>query len=611
MKRSWTSTLIAVTIVLVLTFFFALQIRWLTQASEADRERMQRRVEADTRRFAEDFNRELQALYINFQIGADKWRSGDLTEFNERYAYWSKQAADPRLVQRIVFVETGRESKPQEYDPASGRFVPAKLDTRLEELIKRTTPGGPIRNVHDDLFALNLPIYDLELEMQRITVTRNGQSSLDVKPPNRYGNLIITLDEDIVKGDLLPELARKYFPNRDFSVSVSDRGRDPVFSTGNINDHVDASAGLWDLAAENMVFFTSRELRQSVRDLSENRVVITRRMENGATSVPQPPQVTVGRSGDAVRFEVDRSKEAVGPVTSTTAAASKREDIWKLQVNHVSGSIDSHISGQRNKGIVLASLVYLLLVGSIGAITFSAFRARQFAQRQMEFVSSVSHEFRTPLAVIYSAGENLADGVTKDGSQVNRYGELIKLEGRKLSAMVEQILEFAGARSGNRKFHFETVEPGSLIESVLAEFTDSPDLWDFQFKTDISPNLPMLEADPEALSAALRNLIQNAVKYSNGNKWLSVSAHNDRKRLTIAVEDKGIGVEPRETERIFEPFYRGKAVVDAQIHGNGLGLSLVKQTAEAHGGRVFVESRPGEGSKFTIELPLSHGKLMR
>jgi len=119
----------------------------------------------------------------------------------------------------------------------------------------------------------------------------------------------------------------------------------------------------------------------------------------------------------------------------------------------------------------------------------------------------------------------------------------------------------------------------------------------------LQSDLPKISADRAALSSAIQNLIANSVKYSNGSWWIKISAANGVGRIRIVVEDKGIGISPGDLRQIFEPFYRSKHVVDAQISGNGLGLNLVKKIVEAHGGKVSVESTAGTGSKFTIELP--------
>jgi signal transduction histidine kinase len=246
----------------------------------------------------------------------------------------------------------------------------------------------------------------------------------------------------------------------------------------------------------------------------------------------------------------------------------------------------------------------LSLLGlAVAAIIYSAQRAKKFAQRQIDFVSSVSHEFRTPLAVIYSAGENLADGVAGDAAQTSKYGELIKGEGRKLSAMVEQILEFAGASSGRQKYNFRRTTVSEVIENAVRECRQLVDQEQVDVETDVDEDLPAINADEDALSRAVQNLITNSVKYRNGHSWVRISAQSGNGVVEIKVEDRGIGISSTELRQIFEPFFRSKDVVDAQIHGNGLGLALVKQIVEAHSGRIFVESEPGKGSVFTIEIP--------
>jgi signal transduction histidine kinase len=288
--------------------------------------------------------------------------------------------------------------------------------------------------------------------------------------------------------------------------------------------------------------------------------------------------------------------------------------IWTLNVQHSAGSLEQFIAGARRKNLAVSFGILSLLGVSIVLIFVSAQRAKTFAQRQIDFVSSVSHEFRTPLAVIYSAGENLADGVAKEETQVSRYGNLIKGEGRKLTAMVEQILDYAGADSGRKKYDLREQNVEEIIENALTECEPLLQEKGFPVEKDIAPNLPNIVADKTALSRALQNLIVNSVKYSNGEKYLKISVRfGSEGKIKIAVEDKGLGIAKKDLPHVFEPFYRSASVVDEQIHGNGLGLSLVKQTVEAHKGEVKVKSEIGSGSKFTIYLPmkikhLSEGK---
>jgi signal transduction histidine kinase len=245
-----------------------------------------------------------------------------------------------------------------------------------------------------------------------------------------------------------------------------------------------------------------------------------------------------------------------------------------------------------------------LLAVSIIFIFISSQRAKSLAQKQMDFVSSVSHEFRTPLAVIYSAGENLTDGVVIEKEKVSKYGKLVKKEGRKLSGMVEQILEFAGANSGKRKYDLSPVNVSEVVKEAIRECESVILEKDFNIEQEISETLPQVYGDEKALTQAVQNLINNSLKYCNGTKWMKVTAKNGGGKVKIIVEDRGIGISAKDKRHIFEPFFRSKTVVDEQISGNGLGLSLVKQIIEAHQGQIEVESEIKKGSKFTIQLPI-------
>jgi signal transduction histidine kinase len=243
----------------------------------------------------------------------------------------------------------------------------------------------------------------------------------------------------------------------------------------------------------------------------------------------------------------------------------------------------------------------MLLVGSQ--------RAHRLAQRQVEFVAAVSHELRTPLAAIGSLGQNLADGLILEPEQVRRYGALIQREGSRLGSMVEQVLELSGILSGRRAPPLQPTELADLVEGALEDCRGLIAEKGARVEIDLPGDLPRLAAEPASLRRAVANLLGNAVKHGGERPWARISARiaDDRHgaRLLLTVADRGPGILPEDLPHLFEPFYRGKPAREGQIPGSGLGLALVRLVALAHGGAAQVDTSGGEGSVFTLALPVA------
>jgi signal transduction histidine kinase len=300
----------------------------------------------------------------------------------------------------------------------------------------------------------------------------------------------------------------------------------------------------------------------------------------------------------------DRMAALAGTIGATNArllaAASPN---WRLLVKHPSGSLENAVNNARRRNLVISSSILAVLGASVGLLVLSTRRAQKLARQQMEFVAAVSHELRTPLAVIRSAGENLADGVVRDDVQIRKYGDLVKNEGRRLTEMVEQILEFAGIQSGQRGFALRPVGVIPVLEDVVASSRALIDAAGITVEWGVPPGLPPVLGDEPALRRVFQNLVGNAIKYGAPGAWIGVNGRSTGREVALSVVDRGIGIAPADLAHIFEPFYRAPAVIEAQIQGAGLGLSLVKRIVEAHGGRIEVKSTPGQGSEFIVMLP--------
>lgn len=599
MTNSRFPILIIVGLLGLLGLLATLQYRWLGQISEGERERLQRTVKTDTERFAQDFNREIQNAYFNFQISSEAWVRKDWIEFNKNYKFFRENAAYPDLIENFYFLEFSDGAPLLRYIKEAGEFQPAQWSEKLRKLRQTLNKPQNFQPVNDEFPALFVPIHHLDEKADRILV-QSGSKTAPVILPEKFGVLIIELDKNVIQNQIFPDLVKKYFSENEsaqYKLAVVDQNDQTVFQTSEVNA-ADASAKIFSLSPDKFTFLAKREMLPV--NEGEKNVVISK-VQNNTQEQHLPGKRE--ENFDVQVYSSRQTGEGEKPRVKIFEGKNLNQGIWTLNVQHEAGSLEQFITNTKNKNLAISFGILSLLAVSVVLIIISSQRAKMLAQRQMDFVSSVSHEFRTPLAVIYTAGENLSDGVIRDEDKISNYGNLIKREGKKLSTMVEQILEFAGARSGKRKFDFRPVEVQKVIEAALAECQPLIDEKDFTVEREFAEHLPLISADENALTQAVQNLVINALKYSNGSKWLKISAQNGEKRIKIAVEDCGIGIDRKEIGKVFEPFYRSKQVIDEQIHGNGLGLSLVKQIVEAHGGEIKVESEIGKGSSFTIELP--------
>lgn len=599
MKRSWTTIVLIAGLACLLVILGVLQFRWQTQITENQSERLHKSTQDEADRFASDFNREIQSSYFNFQTDAGAWKTKNWAEFNDRYDYWLSQSKYKTLIKEFYYFDAKGVEPPSRYNVEARAFQPVEWNDELRVIASRFSDPKNFQPVSADLYTLLLQMHDVHDQTEKVLFRRESDGTEPLSLiPKVHGYLAIVLDEKTIKEKLLPDLAASHFGDGDFRISIVDKAEQSIFSTQKVTGGQDANAGLFDVVPGDFIFYANKTLLPR-KEPGKASVVIDSQLESRTFS---RIQTSDGNSNKTMQIEMRSGGEP--KATVFTGHDEKGKTPWTLMVQHRGGSIDAFLANTKFRNLAIGFGILGLLGAAVGAIIFSAQRAKILAQRQVDFVSSVSHEFRTPLAVIYSAGENLADGVAKEDEQVSLYGDLIKVEGRKLSAMVEQILDFAGANSGRKKYNLSEISITGIIDDALNECAPLIKDKEITVETRIADRLPSISADRVALSQAIQNLIANSVKYGNGNRWLRVSAENGGRSVKISVEDHGIGISKSDLHQIFEPFYRAKDVVDAQIHGNGLGLALVKQIAAAHGGRVTVESEPGKGSKFSIQIPV-------
>lgn len=293
----------------------------------------------------------------------------------------------------------------------------------------------------------------------------------------------------------------------------------------------------------------------------------------------------------------------IGPHAVRTAAATRLPGT--LDVTRTApGADEAYGTGRRRLLIsVFAVLALVLLAGSY-FIMRSIDREQAVAKIQSEFVSAVSHEFRTPLTSLRQLSEMLSKGRVPTEDLRQKSYDFLSSESERLQRLVESLLDFGRIEARAFRYRLEHLDPATLVRDLVAEFQAKVAAQGYHLELEIAGEFLSIYADREALGLALRNLLDNAVKYSPDCRTVWVEMARERGRLAIRVRDRGMGIPASEQKEIFKRFVRGIGSRAAHIQGTGIGLAMARHIVEAHHGEIRLESEPGKGSTFVILLPL-------
>jgi signal transduction histidine kinase len=601
-----------------------LQFHWLGQISDAERDRMRATLETGASAFARDFDSELTRAYLLFQIDPLGSAEDLPIGFAARYDRWHATSKYPRLVKHFYLFTSDGTTRLQKFDPSTRSLAavdwPASMQDWRDHVIDTVTEPASSRGGDYFIRRIGSPVWE---SVPAIVVPSPLLPAGSQRPATgtpsapRVVYTILEIDESYVSHEMLPALAEQHFtPSSGAGVQlavVSRAGGRVIYHSSEAfnpapGTHADATADLFAIRTQDFGRVAS-EIHRFVTFTSPERLRSEKAAAGSAGVVPDNRRIVVveqTESGTALARPGQAQTTTMGLTRVTPTLPS-----WQLILAHQSGSLEAAVAVARRRNLLVSSSILGVLGASMALLLLATRRAQRLAQQQMEFVATVSHELRTPLAVIRSAAENLADGIVDDESQVRKYGELVRGEGRRLTDMVEQILEFSGIQSGERLLNPTPVPIASLLRDVLEGSASLAAAAGIDVEQDLPDDLPPVVGDEPALRRVFQNLLGNAIKYGGAGAWIRIDARRQGNEVLVTVSDRGIGIDPSDHERIFDPFYRAAAVVEAQIQGAGLGLSLVKRIVEAHGGAISVRSAPGAGAAFTVRLPIASSEPAR
>jgi signal transduction histidine kinase len=293
------------------------------------------------------------------------------------------------------------------------------------------------------------------------------------------------------------------------------------------------------------------------------------------------------------------------------AAGGRPPEQWRVRTGYGNQTIPEIIEARaRPQRLMMAMLAGLLAIG-VFFVTRAAAREVRLAELKSNFVSSVSHDLKTPLALIQLFAETLELGRLKSTERAHEYYRIINSEARKLTRLINNLLDFSKIEAGLRRYQLQPADLGAVTQRVVDSLDSQFRHNQFSVTLHVPDSPTPVMIDPEAAEQALENLLSNAMKYSPDHREIVVDVVGDDGYGVVRVTDRGIGIPPRLQRRIFQKFYRVQTDAGSGPQGTGLGLAIVDHVMRAHGGFVRVDSEPGRGSTFSLHFPFRAGETHR
>ena len=321
-------------------------------------------------------------------------------------------------------------------------------------------------------------------------------------------------------------------------------------------------------------------------------------------------KITEGAGEEFILAVVRRGTAA--PIFATGNGPAERypqKRLWlfphlSLAVQLKGTTIDDLVRSRFQRNIILILILDIVLLAAAWLLYRTFKREIELVRMKSDFVSNVSHELRTPLSLIRMFAETLELGRVPTEEKKKEYYATILQETERLTRLINNILNFSRMEAGKKQYAFAPVAFNEIIQRIAATYSHQLHQSGFTLTEKYALDLPVIQADREAVSEALINIIDNAIKYSGDQRSIAIRTSLTTDGIMVEVEDQGIGIAPEHQKKIFEKFYRVSSPLIHNTKGSGLGLSLVRHIMDAHGGAATVTSAQGRGSTFRLTFPV-------
>lgn len=278
---------------------------------------------------------------------------------------------------------------------------------------------------------------------------------------------------------------------------------------------------------------------------------------------------------------------------------------WKVVLfNNDGKSIEELVNQGKEQSLLLFGMTLIVIITGLFTLVYSAKNEYRISQMKSAFVSNVSHELKTPLSIIRMFSETLETGIVTDENKRLEFYGIMRRESERLTNLINNVLDFSKIESGKKEFNFEKSDLTEVVKNIIVMYKSQITAGGFEFVVNIPEREVIINIDKDAITQAILNILNNAIKYSTDRKYILIDVKAQSNNAAIAIADKGIGIPAKELDKIFGNFYRIQSSGNKQIKGTGLGLTITKYIVEAHHGKIKVESAVGQGSMFTIILPV-------